>query len=498
MINWRRQLVFSGVGIAVGLLLGRLAGFLRELGVVSTFGVTAEADVVILALTIPDVLVSLLMAGGLSAALIPEFKTLSERQSNTLFWQSTLVFGLLFVFLVLVLQFFLSELVQIFGPGLAPDVSLRTQILVSDILWLMPLTVVAGVSTAFLQSKERFLIPAMGTFIFNMALVIGLWFFVDSPGNIADLLLFVIIGGFARWFSQLWFLSDGSVLLTIEKRLYLGRRLFRRYIQAVFAIGLISLLPVIARSFSSYSGEGGIAIINYAWKLIELPLGLAVSVVSIVLFPKLSSLAVEAKETEFNSLFRDGVSWSLLLAGVAMVPLMIAPQLFVSFVYGWADKMDAHSLQEISELARYAALVLPTQAFIFMAMAALNARGETQINMRISLLGIVLLVCLSAWTGNQFGLVGVILAVVVVLFVIDVVFIVVLSLHGRGLGLDVLRDFFVGGAISGFLTELVLLSGFGATPRFFLLLLAMPLSIAIIVISRKSYRAQFCSLMLSR
>ena len=74
MFTIDRRLIISGAVVSFGILLGRVTGFLREIGIASVFGISTEADITILMLTIPDVLVNLLVAGGLSAALIPEFR----------------------------------------------------------------------------------------------------------------------------------------------------------------------------------------------------------------------------------------------------------------------------------------------------------------------------------------------------------------------------------------------------------------------------------------
>ena len=50
----------------------------------------------------------------------------------------------------------------------------------------------------------------------------------------------------------------------------------RMWLWAALSAGLPLALPFVARSMASRSGEGALAIFNYAWKLIELPLLLVI------------------------------------------------------------------------------------------------------------------------------------------------------------------------------------------------------------------------------
>ena len=85
-----KTIFISTIFVSSGILLGRIAGFFREMAMANIFGVSASADVAIFLLTLPDFLVSILVAGALSVALIPEFKQLSAQQASALFLQSSL------------------------------------------------------------------------------------------------------------------------------------------------------------------------------------------------------------------------------------------------------------------------------------------------------------------------------------------------------------------------------------------------------------------------
>ena len=79
--------------MAIGIIVGRLAGLAREVSIATRFGTGETADVVVLMLAVPDFLVNILVGGALSAALIPEFKRLGKDVEWCLFVQSSFVVG---------------------------------------------------------------------------------------------------------------------------------------------------------------------------------------------------------------------------------------------------------------------------------------------------------------------------------------------------------------------------------------------------------------------
>ncbi len=387
-------------------------GFAREAGVASTFGVSSEADVAVLALTVPDVLVSLLVAGGLSAALIPEFKSLPQKEKHALFMQVSVVMGVFFTAVVFALGFIPDVLLFFFAPGLSIQAAFSAQEVLSDVLWLIPLTVLAGVTTAYLQSQEKFVMPAMGTFLFNTCVVTGLLFFVKS-NNLNDLVYFILLGGALRYASQLWVMRNSINFTGCFTESYIGKGLLYRYGQAVLAVGALSLFPVVARSFASFSGEGGVAMMNYAWRLVELPLGVVITVLSVVLFPKLSEKHANKDIEGFNRVLKEGLFWSLLMAMAIMGPIIASPETFVNVVYSWGDSIPTEKISSISMLLKIGIMILPFQAVIAMCVAAFNAQKNTKFPMKVNMIGFVLLVPLCWWAQEHFGLLGVVSAVAI-------------------------------------------------------------------------------------
>ncbi len=409
-----RYIFVSSLIVSLGMLLGRLMGFVREVSVASMFGISAEADVAVLALTVPDILVSLLVAGGLSAALIPEFKKLSQLEAGMLFVQASLMVAVVTILVVFILSLepVVAVITILFAPGMSQEMVLAAQGILSGVFWLIPLTVLAGVSTAYLQAQERFLMPALGTLIFNATIVVGLLFFIQQSGSLSLLVYFIVLGGVLRWGSQLWLVAGSIAWSKSFSKCLLHKNLFHRYWQAVLALGLLALFPVVARSFASFSGEGGVAMMNYAWRLVELPLGLVVTVLSVVLFPKLAEMVANKDHQGFEKVFSGGLRLSLMLAMIIVGSVLASPEVFVSMVFGWGGAIHEAELIKISQLFQIGIIILPIQAVIAMSIAALNAKGETLISTVISAGVFGILIALLWYIEPIYGMHGVLMTVV--------------------------------------------------------------------------------------
>ena len=57
-------LLGSSTILSLAILAGRLTGLVRELQLAATFGVSTDADIAVLCLTLPDLLVNLLLLEG--------------------------------------------------------------------------------------------------------------------------------------------------------------------------------------------------------------------------------------------------------------------------------------------------------------------------------------------------------------------------------------------------------------------------------------------------
>lgn len=385
-----KAVLLSSLAVNFGILLGRLAGFAREAVVASRFGATAEADVVVLMLTVPDLLINLLVGSGLTATLIPRFAQCPD-QARQLWGQVNVLFTCFFALLSFVLGTQVSWLFSLFGPGLSPDLIIENQRALSAVLWLLPLTVLSGIIIAYLQADNRFVASSLGTLIINLFILLGLVLGFSSDDPLTILAAFILAGGLFRIVLLLWpaIRIRGWPTFSISPWL-VGADLVIRFFQVVLAGGVLLCFPVIARSFASHLGPGELAKLSYALKLVDFPQVLAVTFLSVVLMPRLSAAFV-CNRRSYAKLAVIGLQATIFLALLATVIVYFNALTFSRWVYGHGI-MSETSLMQVGGALALAVFGLVLNGVSQFCMVVLNAQGRTRAIFLTTLVGLCFLV----------------------------------------------------------------------------------------------------------
>lgn len=404
-----KTLLLSSLVLNLGLLLGRMSGFAREALVASSYGSTAEADIVVLMLTVPDLLVNILMGGAMSVALIPAFTRSPERAKKLLF-QVMLIIAVIFSLITLIFVSAMPEFVSVIAPGFTKEKIEQASQLLRWVIWLLPLTVLAGATTAYLQSQNKFAIPALGTLIINSIIILGV-LYTQKDQALLVLALFILAGGILRLISQLlqvkWQWQPRKLLSPV----LVHRTLLKHYFQAMMAGSILLLLPVIARAMASFSGDGSLALFNYAMKLIEFPLTIAVTFIGIILFPRIAKSFGDNIKLH-HQLVKTGVQITLILAIISTVSLQLLSWEYVQVVFGYGA-MDLDGQKMIVDLITIGLIVLPLQGLAIFLTLTFNARNETRIPMIINIVGLVIflvLINIESFGQDLFSLMWALLA----------------------------------------------------------------------------------------
>lgn len=387
-----KALLLSSLAINLGLLLGRLSGFAREAFVATTYGATAQADVVVLMLTVPDLLVNILMGGALGAVLVPEF---SQRPAlaRKLLYQSLLYFGMIFVGISAILYWQADMLVMLLVPGFEEMQVAQSAVAVGWVIWLVPLTVLAGVVTAYLQAQNRFAVAALGTLIINFSIIAGLLLVYFGYGSLRLLAGFVLLGGLIRLGSQLLQVRPVWNPLAGFHPGMLNKALLTRYGQAMLSGSVLLLFPVVARALASYEGEGSVALFNYATRLVEFPLAIAVTFLAVVFFPRLSQ-SFSTDSAQHRQLIKYGVQITLGLSLVAAITLISLIDVYADIVYGHGDMQDS-SVRLVATLTAIGLIALPVQGLAIFLTAVFNSRKNTRTPLLLNGTGLVFFLLIS-------------------------------------------------------------------------------------------------------
>lgn len=392
-----KRFLGAGVWLFAGIMLGRILGLVRDVIIGNQFGVGVEADRAVFVITIPDVMINILIGGAMGAALIPEFKRRNAEENWALLRQSSglvlVIVGIVTAALILSAEWLTRTLVS----GLPEDAIPGTAKLVMVALLAVPITAVSAVVRARLQGEERFAVPSLAGFFYNLMIVAGL-VFASGIGNLTGLAVAAVLGAGLSLLMQVWdawrFCAPGVRAWQIEWGLV------GRFLGALVAGMMILIVPVALRGFASANGVGGQTTAYLASKLVELPMGTLLSVVSIAMFPAVAeALAKEDGFDEARYYAQQGIGVILALS----VPIALGMGVFAQ---GFADLLYRHGEMTIEDarlIAQMGAVMmvgLIPQAVNTMLLAIFNGYRDMWTPFWISLIG------LAVFLG--FGFAGVI------------------------------------------------------------------------------------------
>lgn len=368
------------------LVASRLLGLARESAQAAVFGASGLGDVAVLMLTLPDWLASVLASGALAYVLLPAWAGQSGTQVAL---AQRRVAGVLIgagVILGLALVLARAPVLDVLAPGLGQV--LRAPAL-QALLWTapaLPLALLAALWATRLQHERDFVGMYGANLVVNAALI-------------AALVLLALAWGPQRIAASVLGLGLGLLTAMGLRLAWLGvrqRALIAHtpapdtsaptvpgagvWLWAMLAAGLPLALPFTARSIASATGEGALATFNYAWKLVELPLMLAVQLVATLAFPAVARALASAETAPAHAAdaVRPAFALAWVLACAAAAGLLLAAPALAQLLFGWG-RMDRESLARVAQWGSIGAWGLLPQALIAVGLTVLAAQRRMQV-----------------------------------------------------------------------------------------------------------------------
>ena len=348
------QIVRKAGVVSLAVFFSRITGLVRETVFAGLFGAGMTYDAFVAAYRIPNLLRDLLAEGALSAAFVATYsQTLTSRGrqaangfSNRL---STVIVpcvaGICAVGVV-----FAPSIVTLIFPGYANiEGKLELTVLLTRVMMPFLLFVVlAAKAMGVLNSHGRFAISALSSGFFNITSIgAGLFFgFVVGPEfgiePILGMAMGTLTGGFVQYASQVPSLR--AVGLRYRPEIKLSDPGVRQVLRLMgpAAIGAaavhvnVMVNSVFASSLTDSSGaviDGPVSWLGYAFRFMQLPLGLFGLAVATATLPMISRDAGEGRMDEFRDTLSRSLGLVFLLTIPSAVGLLVLSQPLVGVVY---------------------------------------------------------------------------------------------------------------------------------------------------------------------
>lgn len=385
--------------LSLGLLiLSRVMGLLRESAQAAAFGSSGLGDAVIVMFTLPDWVVSMVFGGALSYVLLPLWAHQSPAKQHA----SQQKVGRVLLTMSLLMGAAIWLLRDLVGHALAPGLKGEMQALAAaSLVWsaaVLPLALLATLWVTRLQHERDFVGMYAGSLVVNALLVLALLVAAKigaGPDSMPILGAFLAIAMLARLAWLYWRLPKAPVPPRTSAPLP-GPAI---WLWAGLSSGLLLLLPLIARSLASQSGEGALASFNYAWKLVELPLVLAIQLVASLAFPAITRTETgsAARQQALQTAFL--LAWTLACAAVAVVATFSLP--LAGLLFGWGRMAPEH-LVVIADWSAVGVWSLLPQALIAVVLALMAASHQMHVAAWAYVAGVLALAG-AGWAGLSGG-----------------------------------------------------------------------------------------------
>lgn len=404
------------IGIAaaiwsVSILLSRVVGLVREGVIGRVLGGGTDADLYFLAFRLPDFLNYLLAGGALSIVFIPIFAGYLARDDEAGAWTS---FSLIANAILLVLAVVGGALwlavpwvvPPVFAPGLDAAGQQELVLLTRIILPAQAFHLVGGLLSAALQAKDRHALPALAPLVYATAIIVG--GLLGGPeagargfawgvlvGSLLGPFLLPLIGCIQQGMRWRVILAPRHP----DLRAWLWRSL-----PIMLAFSIIAMDDIVIGREASLLGDGAVATLEYAKKLMRVPMGVFGLAAGVAAYPTLARLVGEGRRGDAYRTMAGAVRRMLVLALGAQVVLTAAGAEISAVIYG--GRIDAAQHAAIGQALAVFCLALWAWAAQTIIARGFYVLGKTWMP---SLLGTaVLVVAYPAywWLGRQFGTLG--------------------------------------------------------------------------------------------
>jgi putative peptidoglycan lipid II flippase len=417
------QIIRSAGAMGAATFLSRIFGLVREEVFAFLFGAGNATDAFNVAFRIPNLLRDLFAEGAMSAALIPTFTQARLSEGDERAWQiAGRVFRALFViaFVIATLGIiFASELMDIYAhpfhevPGKFELAVLLTRIMFP----FFPLIALAAAYMAILNSCGVFFIPAFASALFNItSVVVGLFLYWLSPvlqmEPIVGMAIGVVMGGAVQAFCQLPVLYKKNYVYPKNLAVKTSwakdpalRKMLWLMIPGTIGLGATQINLLVNTMLATEQGTGAVSWLNYAFRLMQFPIGLfGVSLASATL-PKISELKASADFSGFSNTLTKSLRLALAINLLAASSLAFLGRPMIELLFQYGRFHPGDTLATAQALAAYS-LGLVCYSAVKMMVPACYALGNTRVPVISSVLSVIFTIILNLAMVSRYGFIG--------------------------------------------------------------------------------------------
>ena len=409
---------FATVGGAT--LASRVMGFARDMLIAATLGAGPVADVFVAAFGFPNLFRRTFAEGAFNLAFIPLFAKKLEangHKSARQFAEEILavLVAILLLFTALAMLAMPYLVPTIIAPGFDDPSKIDLTIIMTRIMfpYLFCLSLVAMLSGVMNSMRLYFLaaiVPVLLNVILVSVLLIAIWLDADERSTGIFLAWGVFVSGFAQLVLLLFGTRKAGFSLRLKRPNMTPevKRLLILMGPAVLTGGVLQINILVGRMIAS-AQEGAMALLNFADRINQLPLGIIGIAIGVVLLPELSRALKAGDQGEVLKLQNRSLEFALMFTLPAAVGFVVIPDALVALIYQRGAFTSETTTLTAAALAAYAS-GLPAYVLIKVFQPAYFAREDMRTPFYFSIVMMITNVGFSLWLFPSLGHVGIAIA----------------------------------------------------------------------------------------
>ncbi len=328
------SLGLAAMVMAGSVFLSRFMGLIRDKVISYYHGAGGEADIYFTSFVVPDFINYLLAGGYFSITLIPMLASCFAKDENSA-WR---LFSAVFWWVIIISLVFTSlagalatPLAQLVGPGYSPELQARLAFFLRIILPAQVFFLPGACLTAILYIRRQFMVPALTPLIYNGAIILG---GLLSARGMEGFCWGVLAGAFLGSFLlPLWAVWRGGLKLHLNFRHASLPRLVLLALPLMLGQSLVALDEQFARIFGSISGEGAVSLLNYARRIMQVPVGVVAQAAGVASFPFLADIAARGDLDKLKEVLSGALRNVLTVLIPICVWMMLASEPIIRLIY---------------------------------------------------------------------------------------------------------------------------------------------------------------------
>lgn len=328
----------SGVAKAAGIIMvsmvaSRILGYVRDMVIYAEFGQTRITDAYNAAFSIPDFLYMLLVGGALSSAFIPVFASYISTNKEDEAWETaSIIFNLTISLMLLGIMFgvlFTPELVYLLVPGFSAEHTALTVKLTRIMFAQALFMALSGMSMGILHSYKHFLMPAIGSVLYNLVTVILGWILaVVFNLGIMGFSIGVVAGAVVNFSVQVPKLKQ----LGLKYRFSFNfkhpgvKKVYGLMLPVLIGLSVTQLNLFVNQNLGSNLPDGMLSALKTASRLMQIPISTFAIAIAVAIFPTLTENAAKEEMPQFKknmSLGLRAIMFICIPAAVGLIALRV-------------------------------------------------------------------------------------------------------------------------------------------------------------------------------